>query len=506
MNCGFYIFDNIIDIRRKMRSRAVAVTITLAAIYLPLVLSLYLNQGHFVYTLDDPYIHLALADNISHGHYGINEGENTAPSSSVLWPLLLVPFAGFNHFYLVPLVLNVLFAALTALLLAGYFRWENLPFTLAALFGFNLAGLVLTGMEHSLQVLLVTAATVMLVEFAGNGKLRTLLFPVLTLLPLVRYECMAVSLPSFIFLFLSGKRKKSLLWFSLSLLLTGGFSLYLVSLGLNPLPASVMAKSSVVSGTSGPFINMISSLGTFRGMAQFLLFILLLVCVFRERGRRRLLAGTAALSVLMHLSAGRFGWFHRYGVYMWVWSALLCFELCSIRLSRFKAWVLILFLLLSGNYLSGYTKIALASSNIYRQQFQMRRFVHNILNEPVAVNDLGLVCFGYDHYVLDLWGLATPEALEGSLDPLWVDSAAAASGVDFAIVYRDELPGIQHWTQVASMELDPPLVVCAQGGVDFLAAPWADPDRLFNLLCDFNCFLPEGIDLICYRYSSQWKK
>ena len=41
-------------------------------------------QVHFtcgvIYSLDDPYIHLALARQILHGHYGINPGEFAAPS------------------------------------------------------------------------------------------------------------------------------------------------------------------------------------------------------------------------------------------------------------------------------------------------------------------------------------------------------------------------------------------------------------------------------------------
>ncbi|MBD0271632.1 MAG: hypothetical protein ICV73_06845, partial [Acetobacteraceae bacterium] len=53
-----------------------------------------MTGGHLGYTLDDPYIHLALAEQIARGHYGINPGEVTAPSSSVLWPFLLLPGAG----------------------------------------------------------------------------------------------------------------------------------------------------------------------------------------------------------------------------------------------------------------------------------------------------------------------------------------------------------------------------------------------------------------------------
>src|SRR5476649_158349 len=71
-----------------------------------LALQVWLTTG-FVYSLDDPYIHLALARQIMHGHYGINPGEFAAPSSSILWPFFLVPFAGTGFDEWAPLAINV---------------------------------------------------------------------------------------------------------------------------------------------------------------------------------------------------------------------------------------------------------------------------------------------------------------------------------------------------------------------------------------------------------------
>ena len=66
---------------------------------------LLLNGGHFAYSLDDPYIHLALAENLAAGHYGLNLDEPSSPSSSILWPLLLAPFTRWAGYEWVPLVL-----------------------------------------------------------------------------------------------------------------------------------------------------------------------------------------------------------------------------------------------------------------------------------------------------------------------------------------------------------------------------------------------------------------
>jgi hypothetical protein len=487
-----------------MKRTVVPAVVFLVVLAAPIALSLKSNYGHFVYTLDDPYIHLALSENIAHGHYGINQNEFTAPSSSVLWPFLLVPFSVLASGYLAPLFLNTIFALFTVFLLCRFYGQGGLLLAIASIFVFNLAGLVLTGMEHSLQLLLVTVIALGTSGFMENRRISPWLAIALVVAPLVRYECLAVSLPVLFFLFAAGQKKKASLLFAVTVVLLGAFSLFLIHLGLNPMPASVNAKSAVVSG-SGSVVsilgNFANSIKSFRGMVQLLLLVPFVFVFFSSKRSRieKLLAGAVTASVVLHLVIGRSGWFHRYGVYIWAFSILMTFQLYRDFASRHRVSVVLLLLLFSADYLSGYIRIAGASRNIYQQQYQMRRFVHQWLEEPVAVNDLGLVSMGYDEYVLDLWGLATPAALEGAFDPMWVDSAARANSVNTAIVYRDEISGIQHWTHVARMEIAPPLVVCVSGGVDFLAAPWTSPDSLRAELYDFSSSLPDGIELVIFR-------
>ncbi len=487
-----------------MKKALIPAVVFLVALMVPVILSMKANDGHFVYSLDDPYIHMSLSENIARGHYGINRDESTAPSSSVLWPFLLVPFSATSVFYLIPLLLNSIFALLTVFLLYRFYGRAGMFLTVVSIYAFNLVGLVFTGMEHSLQLLLVTVIAIGVSNFSENRKVSPWLLISLIAAPLIRYECLAVSLPVLLFLFAAGEKKKALLIFVITVVLLGAFSLFLISLGLNPMPASVNAKSAVVSG-SGSMASILgnfsSSVKSFRGMVQLLLLIPFALVLFSGKRSRieKLLAGAVVVSVILHLLVGRSGWFHRYGVYMWTFSVLITFHLYRRLLSKYCIPAGVLLVILSADYISGYSKIQDASSNIYQQQYQMRRFVHNWLREPVAVNDLGLVSVGYDEYVLDLWGLATPAALQGAFDPAWIDSVAMANGVNTAIVYRDELPGIQHWTHVARMEISPPLVVCVSGGVDFLVAPWASPVSLREKLYVFSKDLPDGISLLIYR-------
>jgi hypothetical protein len=79
------------------------------AILLGLVLAiLKLNNGTFIYSMDDPYIALALSDQISHGNYGINAGQHAAPASSILFPFLLAAAAGTSLHPYLPLLINCL--------------------------------------------------------------------------------------------------------------------------------------------------------------------------------------------------------------------------------------------------------------------------------------------------------------------------------------------------------------------------------------------------------------
>ena len=71
--------------RVELTVTGISVAMTLAALLAVLVR----NHGVFAYTLDAPYIHLALADQIGDGNYDINAGEAAAPSSTILYPFLL---------------------------------------------------------------------------------------------------------------------------------------------------------------------------------------------------------------------------------------------------------------------------------------------------------------------------------------------------------------------------------------------------------------------------------
>jgi hypothetical protein len=63
----------------RTRFQAYSVLICLIGMALLLFFVLRFAGGHLMFTLDDPYIHLSLAENLLRGHYGVNLNEVRLP-------------------------------------------------------------------------------------------------------------------------------------------------------------------------------------------------------------------------------------------------------------------------------------------------------------------------------------------------------------------------------------------------------------------------------------------
>ncbi len=110
----------------EVNSSIKAYVIFLVSFIMLLSLSLILTDGNLIYSLDDPYIHLALAENILKGHYGVNLSEFSSPSSSILWPFLLAPFQAIDEYAVTPLILNFFSALLTFKMILYWLHLERL--------------------------------------------------------------------------------------------------------------------------------------------------------------------------------------------------------------------------------------------------------------------------------------------------------------------------------------------------------------------------------------------
>ena len=477
------------------------------------------NQGHFTYALDDPYIHLALSDSLAHGHYGINLGEASSPASSLLWPFLLVPFARFSWFVYVPLALNLL-AGAGAAILAGVAvaRWplgpqaqsprlellRRLLSVVGLIFIGNLCGLTLIGMEHTLQVLLAGAGAWAILACLRGEPIPLACVIAVAFGPMVRYENMGISLAVAIALVGQQKVRRAVLLLAASILPLIGFSLFLHHLGLPFLPTSVLVKSRV-PGAEG-FLqhgyllvqdDLLQTLTERHRMIVAILFVTLAGIAWNERERvRRFALWGATAAAGLHLMVGRFHWFHRYEVYVVFFSALVVLHVLHERPRGVLGWYAFGLLGCSYLYLQAFHDAPISCNQVYRQEYQMHRFVDDFYTGNVAVNDLGLVSFHRPPgtYVLDLWGLASVEAArERNKTTAWLDTTVRAHNVGLVMIYQGWFsPPPADWTYIGQLCLpDTPL---ALGGscVSFYGTPATSVDDLRDHFDDFVNTLPHG--------------
>ena len=222
---------------------------------------LVLNAGHLVFTVDDAYIHLALAENLLQGHYGVNLTEFSSPASSVLWPFLIAPFSTTAVASYVVLLINAGSALLTVLVIWHILSSSSVdmprdglsPRTLLLWMAFltvacNIIGLVFLGMEHSLQLLLASTIVLGLIRETQTREADWWLVAALVAAPLIRYEDLFLAGPAIVFLFFRSHRGKAVVSAGLIAVTLGAFSAYLSSHQSGFLPTSVMAKSGYGGG------------------------------------------------------------------------------------------------------------------------------------------------------------------------------------------------------------------------------------------------------------------
>jgi hypothetical protein len=431
---------------------------TAVAVTLVIVL---LRAPHFSYTLDDPYIHLALAQNIAGGHYGINPGETTSPSSSVLWPFLLAPLSRTVVGEWVPLVLNMVFSLATCILLGRWLEprlrsagFSNLPIVglaICLVLAANMPGLTMTGMEHSCQVFLVVACVIAIFRGYEGDSIPWPYLAAAALAPAIRYEDVVYTGAVCAVLLLKRRYGTALTVFSLSLLPLVGLGLFLHAHGLPPFPNSVMAKGGMAAGSTSRFVHLEELLvanvrDLFLRPTRRAIFgciaVIGVCCVYLRRRYAIWPMMAVLLSAIAMTLLGPYDWYFRYDVALRVFVLLLALGLLlhAMRGQRLLAPVVWLLSLLSAvAFVPPLLGSPGASLEIARQQYEMHRYVQQLGgSENVAVNDLGWVSLNAygKFYILDLVGLANLETLrETNRDTAWLDRVTREHNVGLVMIY-----------------------------------------------------------------------
>ncbi|GAA3769803.1 hypothetical protein [Terriglobus aquaticus] len=490
---------------------AAALYLGLAAVLLALIL--VRTHGHFSYCLDDPYIHLALAERLRHGLYGLNTGEPASPSSSILWPLLFVPFASTAIMPWLPLILNLACGTATAWLLGVLANeipsrhrdtagapWRTNLLAVLFVLAFNLFGLAFTGLEHSLQVLLCIACAVGVVRAMRGDRVPEWVLVAAILLPSVRYEGLLITVALAIALVGARAWRRAVAIVLASAIIPAAFSVFLHHLGLPWFPLSVLVKSSYkLADTSSPLhrvahlLLQIPKYGLFDSerLPQIVITVALAALVWKHRRTRSLLFGLTAATFVsaVQVVLGPSGWFFRYEIYALAFTVPILLAATALpgtahrtesdlgtrsrpslevtspalqarapQSANVRTHALLAVAVLAAIYLRPLVNVPRAALGIYEQQFQLGRLFGEMYHTPVAVNDLGWVSYRRtpDQYTLDLYGLGSYEAFrtkEKDRNAAWLDAITREHHVGLVAIYPEWFThGIPaNWAAVAKL-------------------------------------------------------
>lgn len=505
------------------------------------------NDGHFIYGLDDAYIHMSIARSfVEHGVWGMTEHGYTSTSSSPLWTLLLALtyfITGPNE--IAPLALNIIAGGLVLLAADVVLRRFDVPalyrlvVLLALIVLLPLVTLILSGMEHTLQVATVIAfagyaAHIAAVEDAPALASRQ--FGLLCLLGALagtaRYEGLFLVLIFCCFLALRLRIVQAVLLGAASIAPVIIYGLIAIRSGWEFLPTSLMVKSDAgYLSAAGPeaiftyFVVDTFNIFSNQHVLSMLVVAALGICLYRYEKIRRvtdapllLLVAFVLISfVNVRLVAWPFaGTLARYEAYVIALGVVVLVAALGAYLPRrfelrtvpVYALALLLVFFVGRDVYDRYVfltfenPIVTATRDIYQQQYQMARFLAEYYDDAVvAANDIGAINYFTRIDNIDLWGLGTIEVAraraENQYDTEAIRRITAERGGQIAIVYPDwfapfgGLP--DEWIEVGSWQLDRHPVILGADAVTFYAINPDEAESLAANLAAFMAELPAGV-------------
>lgn len=496
------------------------------------------NNGKLIYTLDDAYIHMAIARHVvEDGIWGITPHAFTANSSSLLWTGLIATlyvFTGAVEW--APFFLNLLLAFGLLGFVEWVFRRNNIPgyfrliLLVTLIFYIPLDMMIFMGMEHLLHALTTVVFVYVAAEVIGlrhpfQHPMTYALLITGLLLPATRYEGFFLVGVVGLILLLQRRWVLAISLGMMALAITGIFGLIAVSSGWQPIPVSILLKtldeqSTLSSITSvGDILNFI--VGAYYTLTPypiyvqgFLLASLALAIIGIQQ--RNLYHPTAIMMILLGMGLllhFRFisdqSVFNRYDLYLITLQISALGYAAGTFLPHRLNWSLLplaillipAFFFTTGHlyvreeFLVTRYPIAKTSNEIYSQQYQMGRFVKmHYADEAIILNDIGAVSFLADIYLIDYFGLGTLEVAEsrlqnanGMLDRATFNQLIAKYDPPIAIIYVDWFSqyvegGVpSEWTHVGTWTITDTRVLGNGNVLIYAVKPEAVPELIANL-------------------------
>jgi hypothetical protein len=522
---------------RRLAPLIVAAVLLWGPVAAMVALALARTGGRLVYPLDDAYIHMAMAKHLARdGVYGVTPFAFSSSSSSPLWTLLLAlldRIIGVRD--ATPLVLTLLFAT-GALVVAHRALEQRLSpvrsfVALAALVILvPLPVVVLSGMEHALQILLVLAfahgVTERITSARPDGALSAPgLLALAAALPVTRYEGLFVIAVFGGMLAARGRVRLAAAIVLAALVPVAIYATVSVAHGWLPLPNSVLLK-----GAASPrdlLLAIPRQLGQASALAATIGVALAARVAIRGRGDRGSVADRSRLTgfllvAALHLQLARVGWLHRYEAYLIALGVVAVAPVllggapvadAVARPGAARAWrtlrmaALILALGLAWRRIGSLEQAVIATQNIHDQQVQMGRFLAAAYDRRgVAANDIGAINYFADVRCCDLIGLADMETarLHRPGRPPTSDAIArvvAARGASIAVIYETwfsngdvAVGGVpREWGDAVGRWVIRDNVICAGDTVAFYAVDPGEREALAAKLSRFAASLPDRV-------------
>jgi len=481
--------------------------------------SLYCTENYFTYILDDAYIHLSVAKNFAlHKVWGIAQYQFSSTSSSPLYTFLLSYLIYiFGNKELIPLFLNMSIGLACIYLLNKYFSGifrktgQVVAAVIFTLFYSVFHMQILSGMEHPLQVLLIIINVMnmrkwWISDFKNQDAAYWFYFTI-ALLGLVRFESMFY-FAALAFCFLLLKKFKTMM-----LVLILGFLPIVIFGYFNYLeggyffPNSVLVKGS--KPHSGALLeqlylllihNTILNTSFYKVIFFPLLFIFYLLWKdwkeqhsFQKAFIKNFILIVLGLTMIQHCVFANFRGFFRYESYIMVTFSMIAIprifgffqDFRKAFRQDFIVGGLVVMNIVLLIYKTGFAHYMLqySSKNIYEQQIQSARFLHQYYNtSKVIANDIGAISYFTDIHLLDVVGLGSTEMVPFNEDGKEFDKEfknfltnyGKKNKFDLAIVYDswmgEQIPDT--WMKAADFYVSPVVAIA----VDKVSIYAVNPD------------------------------
>ncbi len=477
------------------------------AFFFSVCLLYYINSvlktdGHYIYLLDDAYIHLAMAKNFAfYEVWGMTKYQFSSTSSSPLFTYILsVLIKIFGNNDQIPLYFNAIFSVGIIYVLseyyAGIFRQvkNTVLAVLFTVFFIVLPLNILSGMEHVFHVFLFAVNIFCLTRIGHYKPMIFGFYFSLLLMGLVRFESMFYFvILAFMFAFV---RK----WKETLFILTLGFIPIIAFCAFNYqqdgyfFPNSVVVKGTKLSFDTNMLgqirvillDNLLLNISFYKiGFFPILLCMIFIYRDFKVKTLKEVVGDhflliVFSLLMIFHSMFADLKGHLRYEAYILTGFCMVLIPKCKGLFLNFKEYIIkekwISLLVAANVFLMIYKCWAAhpimnkGGKNIYEQQVQSAKFLHQFYNtSKVVANDIGAVCYYTDIHLLDIAGLGSVETIhfnerKRSFDQKFGDFLSQYCldhKYDIAVVYEGWLQGYvpSYWKKAATLKIEDKITV-----------------------------------------------